>query len=370
MSERYCVATCVTAATESPPPGQGAYDQGVATDPVLADRRAASTRLLAQLAASDDPVVAYKAAVLSGRDPDSAEARSLRSRIPDSPRAQALLRVLEQDAKTLRHTYRKWQGPHWTLTCLAMIDYPTGDERPLVGAVHDWLFSPHFLEPPLTVILPGQADRVRHCASMDGNAIWYTVRLGLAEERTRDVVDRLIGWQWPDGGWNCDKRPEAAHSSFQESLIPARGLWAYGTSQAYPPALEAAQRVAELVLQRRLLWHGRDGSLIVPDWAGRPGPDHIHFPIQFFDVLFALQVMADLGRLDDPRCADALALLESKRLPDGGFPLEAPTTVTAERVTSRGSYADWGPSGLRRSNPLVSLAALDVLRRRSAGDGT
>jgi len=78
--------------------------------------------------------------------------------------------------------------------------------------------------------------------------------------------------------------------------------------------------------------------------------------------LFALQVMTDLGRLGDPRCADALRLLEAKRLPDGGFPLEAPTTITANQVVSRGSYASWGPSGLRSSNPLVTLAALGVLR--------
>ena len=327
------------------------------------ERRAASKRLIAGLATSNDPVIGYKAGVLAGLHPGSPQARSLRSHICESPMARALFRVFEQDAKTLQHTYRKWQGPHWTLTCLAMIDYPTGDPRlrPLVSRVHEWLFSKHFLESPMTVVYPGQEDRVRHCASMDGNAIWYSVRLGLEDDRTRAVVDRLIGWQWPDGGWNCDKRVGAVHSSFQESMIPARGLWAYGTAHAYPPALEAAQRVAELVLQRRLLWHRRDGSLIVPDWAGRPGPDRIQYPIQFLDVLFALQVMADLGRLDDPRCSDALTLLEAKRLPDGGFPLEVPTTITADRVTSRGSYADWGPVGPRRSNPLVSLAVLDVL---------
>ena len=115
------------------------------------------------------------------------------------------------------------------------------------------------------------------------------------------------------------------------------------------------------MLQRRLLWHAADGSLIVPEWSGKPGPDRIHYPIQFFDVLFALQVMAELGRLDDPRCADALALLESRRLPDGGFPLEAPNTVTSDTVASRGSHADWGPTGRRSSNPLVTLAALSVL---------
>lgn len=79
------------------------------------------------------------------------------------------------------------------------------------------------------------------------------------------------------------------------------------------------------MLQRRLLWHRSDDSLIVPDWTGKPGPDRIHYPIQFFDVLFALEVIADLGRLRDPGCSDALRRLESKWLPDGGFPLEAPT---------------------------------------------
>lgn len=342
------------------------YDPYVDVDPVVRGKRGPGPEsAVDSLAASGDAVVAYKANMLIGLEVDSAQARLLRSRIAESAKAAALLRVFEQDAKTLQHTYRKWQGPHWTLTCLAMIDYPPGDERlrPLVTRVHDWLLSRHFLEPPLTVTYPGQGERVRHCASMDGNAIWASVGLGLDDERTRVVVDRLIDWQWPDGGWNCDKRPQAEHSSFQESLIPARGLWAYGTAHAYAPALDAAQKVAELVLQRRLLWHRADDSLIVPDW-GRPGPDRIHYPIQFFDVLFALQVMKDLGRLGDPRCADALNLLASKRLPDGGFPLEAPTAVTADRVTSRGTYADWGPTGRRRSNPLVTLAVLDVLHHR------
>jgi hypothetical protein len=45
--------------------------------------------------------------------------------------------------------------------------------------------------------------------------------------------------------------------------------------------------------------------------------------------------MAESGRLGDPRCADALALLESKRLTDGGFPLEEPNAPTADRVAGR-----------------------------------
>lgn len=331
----------------------------------------ASDRLVHGLSGSDDPVLAYKASLLEGMSSTSAEARAIQARIPGSPAACALLRVFEQDEKTLHHTYRKWQGPHWTLTCLALIDYPPGDEtlRPLTNRVYDWLRSRHFLEPPLTAIYPGQEGRVRHCASMDGNAIWYSVRLGLEDERTRGLVDRLIGWQWPDGGWNCDKRRNVTSSSFQESLIPARGLWAYGQAHGHRPSLDAAQRVADLVLARRLLWRIGDGTLITPTWGGRA--DRIHYPIEFYDVLFGLQVMAELGRLGDPRCADALALLESKRLPDGGFPLEEPNAPNADRVASRHSYADWGPAGLRHSNPLVSLTALGVIQKQvanAAGD--
>ena len=138
-----------------------------------AQRRAASEQLIERLASSDDPVLAYKAGLLAGMSSESAEERALQARIPDSPTASALLRIFEQDEKTLHHVYRKWQGPHWTLTCLALIDYPPGNSalRPLVHRGYDWLFSRHFLEPPLTAILPGQDHLVRHCASIDGNAI-------------------------------------------------------------------------------------------------------------------------------------------------------------------------------------------------------
>jgi len=59
------------------------------------------------LAASDDPVIAYKASLLASLGPDSDQARSLRNQIRDSPMARALFRVFEQDPKTLQHTYRK-----------------------------------------------------------------------------------------------------------------------------------------------------------------------------------------------------------------------------------------------------------------------
>jgi hypothetical protein len=282
---------------------------------------------------------------------------------------EALLKGRRPEAmegKAYCHAYRKWQGPHWTLVGLATIGYPPGDDtlRPLMASVEHWLFSRQHLSPPGTATLAGQEDRVRRCASQEGNAIWYATTLGLATERTSLLVDRLIGCQWPDGGWNCDRRPETRTSSFQETAIPARGLWAYGRRYGHEAALRAADRAAELMLSRRLLWRKRDGALIDPDWGGPCGL--IHLPIQFYDVLFALQVLSELGRIADPRCADALALLESKRLPDGGFPLEYRNATRSDHVISRGTYADWGPAGRTRSNPLVTEFAEEVLSRARA----
>lgn len=85
---------------------RGATIQNMAASEVRTQRGAASDSLIEQLAASEDPVLAYKSSLLTGLDPDSAKARSMRERIPGSPMARALLQVLEQDAKTLHHTYR------------------------------------------------------------------------------------------------------------------------------------------------------------------------------------------------------------------------------------------------------------------------
>ena len=316
-----------------------------------------------RLAASDDPVIAYQARVRVLGALESVPAiRDLRAAIATSPLARALLSGREADGTIRLYPYAKFQGPHWTLVSLALIDYPPGDPAlsPLKRQVDSWLLGPSFDRPPRTVWYPEQPDRVRRCGSQEGNAIWAALRLGLEDDHTVGLVERLVSRQWPDGGWNCDKRREARLSSFQETAIPARALHAFGTRFGHVGALQAAERAAELLLSRRLLWRRRDGALIQPEWGG--AVDRIQFPIQFYDVLFALQVMAELGRLGDQRCADALALLESKRLPDGGFPLEERVGVTRNVVASRGTFADWGPAGATRSNPFVTVAALSVLR--------
>ena len=90
------------------------------------------------------------------------------------------------------------------------------------------------------------------------------------------------------------------------------------------------------------------------------------------DILFGLKVMAEAGFLDDPRCVDALDLLESKRLPDGGFPAEASYYRVTHKTGARGrSLVDWGGVSRRCSNEWVTVDALAVLTAagRLAVDG-
>lgn len=321
------------------------------------------SRLLGHLAASDDPVLAYKARLLLGLDTGSDEAIALRHKIAGSAMARALLSGREPDGTIRTRAYKKWQGPHWTLVSLALIDYPPGDPdlRPMVDQVCRWLLARQL---PGRRTPSGQESTPRFCASQEGNAIWASIVLGLDDERTAELARRLVHWQWPDGGWNCDPSPAAGRSSFQETAIPLRGLLTFGHRYGDRPALEAAARAAELLLTRRLLWRLRDGELIRPDWGGRV--DRIHFPIQFYDVLFSLQVMAEAGRIGDPRCADALRLLESKRLGDLGFPLEEPNATRADRQP--GQLRRLGASGHSAEQPSREPGRLPCDRVRDTGN--
>lgn len=318
--------------------------------------------LIDSLCAHENPVVAYRARRLLAGEPEVSRAlRRLRRSIGASEMARRLLLALEGERF---NPYRKWQGPHWTLYSLAEIGFPAGDGRllPLRRRVMDWMFAPAFLKPPMTLLFPDQPQYPRRCASMEGNSIWAQLVLGIVDdERVPLLVDRLAAFQWPDGGWNCDKRPDACTSSVQETLLPLRGLALWFRATGDERAGRVAKRAAEFLLARRLLWRKRDNALIVPEWGGPV--DKIHYPIRFYDVLSALLVMAEMGLARDRRCREALDLLESKRLADGMFPVEWTNVKKADRIESRGTYADWEIRRKKKGHPLVTVDALYVLRQ-------
>jgi len=302
-----------------------------------------------------EPALAWKMAVsVSGADPASAPAKQAAQAVRQSPLVQTLLSERGEDGYIPHPAYKKWNGAHWVLSVLADLGYPPGDEalRPLMEQCYvTWLGKAH--EKHIRTI----AGRVRRCASQEGNAIWFSLRLGLADDRTQELAERLVKWQWPDGGWNCDKRPEVAISSFMETLIPLRALALYAKASGDPRAWQSVERAAGIFLKRRLYWRQRDGAIMDPHFV------RLHYPLYWhYDILFGLKVMAEAGFIQDPRCKDAIDLLESKRLPDGGFPAEESFSRTTRPDLSSYSLVDWGGTSKVRMNPFVTADALYVLR--------
>ncbi|MDP2870929.1 MAG: hypothetical protein Q8P31_00060 [Bacillota bacterium] len=314
-----------------------------------------------RLLASHEPSVRFKVRVgVLGESFGSPEMMALREEIRGSSRVRDLLSERGADGRLPRHAYAKWRGSHWVLATLADIGYPPGDRslEPLREHVFDWLFSDGHWRGIRAI-----DGRVRRCASQEANAVYATLKLELADERTDTLAERLAGWQWPDGGWNCDKRPEAVNSSFMESLIPLRALALHARLTGSARSYEAAERAADIFLKRRMFRRQADGTVIQPSFA------LLHYPCYWhYDILFGLKVMAEAGFLGDERCSEALDLLESKRLLDGGFPAEGRyyrRVPPHDARYLRGSGfepVDWGPTGRRRANEWVSADALAVLR--------
>jgi hypothetical protein len=232
-----------------------------------------------------------------------AEDRTLRARV-----IARLLSGQRVDGGFGVHPYSKWKGAHWRLVSLVELGVPRGNRaaRAAAATVLDWVASPNHTARVVK-------DLERRHASMEGNALAVCCRLGMAREpRVRRLVDVLLRSQWPDGGWNCDLDPGAHRSSFHESLAPIWGLFEYNRATGDDGALNAARRGAELLLEHRLFRSTRTGDVIHPEWVHIRWPHYWHY-----DYFQGLRAIERLGLISDPRCADALDLLSSRRGGDG-----------------------------------------------------
>ncbi len=143
-----------------------------------------------------------------------------------------------------------------------------------------------------------------------------------------------------------------------ETLIPLRALALYAQVSGDSKVRAAAERAAEIFLKRRLYRRQADGSVMDKHFILLSYPSYWHY-----NILFGLKVIAEAGFISDPRCKDALDLLESKRLPDGGFPAEESYSHPNRPQLSGYSPVRWGGMSTKKLNPFVTADALTVLRR-------
>jgi hypothetical protein len=306
---------------------------------------------LDRLLESDEPGIAFQARrdLLGEASPPEA------ARVLAGPTVRGLLAGQREDGGFGVHAYGKWGGAHWRLVSLVELGVPAGEPRCVAaaGTVLDWLTGKGH-RAGVRVI----GGLTRRCASQEGNALAVCCRLGLADDpRVRLLAESLVEWQWPDGGWNCDKKATGYRSSFHESLPPMWGLHEYWAATGEEPARAAARRTAELFLEHRLFRALGTGEPIHPTFVQLRYP-----PFWHYNALQALVVLARMGLAGDPRAADGLELLEERRLPGGGWRTSGRWWRPPGSAGSNVEVVDWGST----ANELVTLSALRVLRASRA----
>jgi hypothetical protein len=174
----------------------------------------------------------------------------------------------------------------------------------------------------------------------------YFGELGAGDGR---LLDRLLGEQLEDGGWNCLAPDGSRRSSFNTTISVLEGLWEYEQAAGPDPAVTAARaRGKEYLLERRLFRRLSTGEVIKPAWTLFSFPPRWHY-----DVLRGLDYFRSTGAAPDERCREAIELVLGKRRPDGRWPLENPHkgAVHFEMDPGRGEPSRWN-----------TLRALRVLR--------
>ena len=132
------------------------------------------------------------------------------------------------------------------------------------------------------------------------------------------VVDRLLGEQLEDGGWNCEVENGSVRGSFNTTIRVLEGLLAHEQATGGSADARAVRRRGEeYLLERRLLWRKSTGEVIDPEFEQFSYPTRWHY-----DVLRGLDYFRSTGERPDDRAGEAIELVRSKEQPDGTWLLE------------------------------------------------
>jgi hypothetical protein len=135
-------------------------------------------------------------------------------------------------------------------------------------------------------------------------------------EHTDRLVDRLLGEQLADGGWNCEAERGSVRSSFHTTINVLEGLLAY--ERAFGANLtDARRRGEEYLLERRLLRRLSTGEIIKPEWTQLSFP-----PLWHYDILRGLDYLCATGAAPDERTSEGLGIIRERQGADGRWLLD------------------------------------------------
>lgn len=265
----------------------------------------------------------------------------------------------------------RWGGAAWnrgwnsTMHVLMLLrdlglDPASDQARRAVGLVHDnvtWKGC----GPPVCDSNPFFAGEVEPCINGQVGAVG-----AYFGQDVRSIIDRLLGEQLPDGGWNCEAANGSTRSSFNTTICILEALLEYELRVGTRPEVTAVRlRGQEYLLDRRLFRRLSNGEVIDYDRKAGPDADPGHpawtrfaFPTWWhYDVLRGLEYLRRAGVAPDERVAEAIDLVASKRDGEGRWPLEIryPGEMPVEIDNGEGRPSRW-----------ITLRALRVLDWYSA----
>lgn len=204
---------------------------------------------------------------------------------------------------------------------------------------------------------PFFAGEVEPC--INGHTLLVGAYFGETSER---LVERLLGEQLKDGGWNCEAERGSVRSSFHTTICVLEGLLEYERAKGRTRAVTAARKRAhDYLLERHLLRRLSTGQVISQAWTRFVFP-----PTWHYDVLRALDYFRRAGIRDDRRLREAVALVETRMHQNGRWPAGPPhdDPVKLDFGERRGSASRWNT--LRALRVLAWFGAASSTSRSAA----
>jgi len=308
--------------------------------------------IIDRLEASTNPIIRYKLErYVCGGDPNAAATKRLRESIKQTYIASGLL----QDLAASNPADRPGMSTiYLTFRYLADIDYPPGDQL-LVSYrdhVYRWLRRLEAqYDGPLFI-----RDKYRVHGSFHANAVYASIVLGLANRETDELLANLLRYQWPGGGWNCNKLPRTKGPTIVHTAYGLRGLVAYRSHKTSKALEQAIADAAEVLLERRVYLKRTTGKPLRPVFTKLSYP----YP-RLYDFMVGLHVLARSGHVRDPRCERALDLLESKVVDGRGWPMER-RLFSHSKGKENFTNAEWERETLGKANLFLTVDALEILK--------
>jgi hypothetical protein len=132
------------------------------------------------------------------------------------------------------------------------------------------------------------------------------------------IVERVLTERLDDGGWNCEAENGSVRTSFDTTINVLEGLVEYEAATGGSERVRAARRAGEeYLLSRALFRRASTGDVVRPEYLEFAFPYYWHY-----DVLRALDYFRRVGADRDPRLAEAIETVRSKRQPDGRWVLD------------------------------------------------